>query len=100
MLYYVKSALKKAVGNTGTSGSKCLAKETASWWEGSRSFRKSLVSQGVLVEIPGGFLQFTQDYVFTSPSRAAEVILGRSANGRTEWKNSAGKTLKELQDAS
>ena len=25
------------------------------------------------------------------------MILGRGANGRTQWKNNAGKTLKELQ---
>ena len=29
---------------------------------------------------------FLQDYAFKSPSAAAAVILGRSANGRTEWK--------------
>jgi hypothetical protein len=26
-------------------------------------------------------------------------VLGRSANGRTEWKSAAGQTLKELQEA-
>ena len=30
---------------------------------------------------------FLHDYPFKSVSAAAEVILGRSANGRTEWKN-------------
>jgi len=39
----------------------------------------------------------SQDYVFTSPSTAAAVVLGRSANGRIEWKDARGRTLKELQ---
>ncbi len=40
----------------------------------------------------------TQDYTFTSPSVAAAVLLVRSANGRVEWENANGKTLKEIQD--
>lgn len=43
--------------------------------------------------------QFTQDYSFSSPSTAAAVVLGRSANGRIEWKAADGRTLKELQEA-
>jgi hypothetical protein len=27
------------------------------------------------------------------------VVLGRSANGRIEWKAAGGRTLKELQEA-
>lgn len=30
---------------------------------------------------------FLQDYTFKSPSAAASIVLGRRANGRTEWKN-------------
>ncbi len=32
---------------------------------------------------------FTQDYLFSSPSAAGGVILGRASNGRKEWKNVA-----------
>lgn len=39
---------------------------------------------------------FVQDYSFSSPSSAAAVILGRNANGLTEWKNQSGLTLKKL----
>jgi len=45
----------------------------------------------------GKHYQFSQDYVFSSPSLAAAVVLGRSANGRVEWKDSSGRTLKKLQ---
>jgi hypothetical protein len=36
---------------------------------------------------------------FSSPSTAAAVVLGRSANGRVEWKAADGRTLKEIQEA-
>ena len=32
---------------------------------------------------------FNQDYLFSSPSAAGAVILGRACNGRKEWKDSA-----------
>ncbi len=59
--------------------------------------RESLVRSGVLGQ-EGGSYRFTQDYVFDSPSTAAGVVLGRSANGRLEWKDSSGRSLKELQE--
>ena len=39
---------------------------------------------------------FTNDYEFSSPSAAAAVVLGRSANGLTAWRTEDGKKLKEL----
>nr|BFF38450.1 GIY-YIG nuclease family protein [Tenacibaculum mesophilum] len=40
---------------------------------------------------------FQQDYIFNSPSAAAASLLGRAANGWTEWKDKTGKTLDELK---
>lgn len=37
---------------------------------------------------------FTKDYPFSSASAAAAIILGRSANGKTEWKDEEGIPLK------
>lgn len=42
--------------------------------------------------------RITKDYLFNSPSYAAMFILGMSRNGRTEWKNKEGLTLKELDE--
>ena len=39
---------------------------------------------------------FTQDFLFSSPSTAAALVLGRSANGWLEWKDQNGKTLNEI----
>ncbi len=60
------------------------------------SLRQDIIGANVVVD-SADYYTFTRDYVFPSPSSAAGVILGRSANGRTEWKNKAGKTLKEIQ---
>ena len=60
--------------------------------------RKDLLTSGVL-KVEGNGPQFTQDFVFSSPSTAASVVLGRSANGRIEWKDAQGRTLKALQEA-
>lgn len=60
--------------------------------------RADLLTKGVLIQV-GESLELTQDYVFSSPSTAAGVFLGRSANGRTEWKDENGRTLKQIQEA-
>lgn len=65
---------------------------------GMYDLRQELISNGVLA-LQGGLYQFTQDYSFSSPSTAAAVVLGRSANGRVEWKAADGRTLKEVQAA-
>jgi hypothetical protein len=60
--------------------------------------RERLRAEGVLVP-DGGHLRFTRAHLFDSPSTAAGVILGRTANGRIEWKNASGQTLKDMQEA-
>jgi hypothetical protein len=60
--------------------------------------RDQLKKNGVLTNDQSN-LRFTQDYTFSSPSMASSVVLGRASNGRTEWKDSSGNTLKALQEA-
>jgi hypothetical protein len=60
--------------------------------------RREFLARSILEE-KQGHLVFTQDYTFSSPSLAAAFVLGRSANGRTEWHDATGKTLKELQES-
>ncbi|TVS07343.1 MAG: GIY-YIG nuclease family protein [Cyanobium sp. PLM2.Bin73] len=59
--------------------------------------RAQLVSQGVFLQEPTG-LTLAQDYEFNSPSQAAMALLARTANGRIEWKDAKGVTLKEHQE--
>lgn len=60
--------------------------------------RETLVDRGVFA-VDGPHLRLTEDHIFPSPSTAAMVLLGRTSNGRVEWRSSDGRTLKELQTA-
>jgi hypothetical protein len=59
--------------------------------------RQDIVEKGYVQKTDKG-MQFIQDYEFSSPSQAGAVILGYSVNGRIFWKNSRGKTIKDLED--
>jgi len=59
--------------------------------------RKQLITDGTLTD-KDGFLVFTKDAEFSSPSAAAVVIHGGSANGLTAWKTAGGKSLKQLDE--
>ncbi len=59
--------------------------------------RDRLLVAGVLRE-DGDTYVFDRDHLFPSPSAAAAVVLGRSANGRVEWRAEDGRTLKQLQE--
>ncbi len=60
------------------------------------TYRQKLINEGVLVD-KGEYFEFSDDYIFSSPSTAAVMVMGRNANGLTEWKNKNGKTLKEFE---
>jgi hypothetical protein len=79
------------------AGSQAVKAEVPSIPEYLRWLRQSLLKNGVLHD-EGNCYLLTQDYTFNSPSAAAGVLLGRSANGRVEWKDVKGQTLKEIQE--
>lgn len=60
------------------------------------NLRSELIQSGILVQ-DGEVYRFTEDYIFSSPSTAGGVILGRSTNGWTKWRNVNGKTLDEMK---
>ena len=94
----------KAIGHltpTGfvvLKGSQAVLKERASahQYPSTIASRKRLIEDGTLIE-EGGHLTFTRDSEFSSPSAAATVVHGGSANGLLAWKSNRGKTLKELE---
>ena len=61
------------------------------------ALRQRLIQDKTLVEQDGVYV-FTKDVEFTSPSAAAAVIHGGSANGLTAWKDKNGSSLKELEE--
>ena len=62
-----------------------------------KKLRDQLMQDGVLKENEKSLL-FVSDYNFTSASAAAAIILGRSADGPSEWKDRNGKSIYELSN--
>ncbi|MBC8146585.1 MAG: GIY-YIG nuclease family protein [Bacteroidetes bacterium] len=60
------------------------------------NLRQKLIDESVLIN-KGEYYEFSEDYIFSSPSTAAVMVMGRNANGLTEWKQKSGKTLKEFE---
>lgn len=60
-----------------------------------KSLRKKLIGDKIMIQENETF-RFTEDFVFNSPSAAAAVVLGRSANGWYEWKNADKKTIDQI----
>lgn len=55
--------------------------------DGYKRLREKLEEDGTLaLTADGKHRRFTRNHVFASPSAAAAVVTGRSANGRVEWK--------------
>jgi len=80
------------------AGATARIEETPSIHAYMKDLRKELKSRGVLVQ-DGEAFRLTQDYRFDSPSSAAGVLIGGSANGRITWKTADGRTLKAVQEA-
>ena len=75
-------------------GSTIAASTVRSMAESLIRLRNELINKGI---IDSKFV-FLKDYIFTSPSLAAAVVMGRNANGRTEWKTSENKTIKDIEE--
>ena len=69
-------------------GSRIAPDVTDGMPKGYKELRNKLINDGIIVNC-----LFTEDYEFDSPSGAATVVLGRSANGPKEWKYLDGTTL-------
>ena len=80
------------------AGSEAVLKERASAkkWPAVLVQRNNLIEEGVLIEKDDKRV-FVKDVEFSSPSAAAAVIHGGSANGLTAWKDKHGKFLKEIE---
>lgn len=78
------------------SGSKCNLEETKTAGPWVIGMRERLKQSGILKR-EGNIYKFTSDYIFSSPSAAAATVLGRRANGWTEWRYKDGRTLDEVK---
>lgn len=57
------------------------------------SLREKLLKNAVVNEN----YEFVSDFIFNSPSLAAAIVMGRNANGKTEWKNHNGENINDIE---
>ncbi len=77
-------------------GSTCKLKEVKSARTFVKNARERVIAAGVIVKKDDVYI-FTKDWLFPSPSQAGVVVLGRTVNGWTMWKDARGKTLDALK---
>ena len=77
-------------------GSKVASSTVPSLSSNLKRLRDSLIENGVIIK-NNGIYEITEDHVFSSPSTAAVIVLGRNANGLTEWKLKDGTTLRVFE---
>ncbi|MBP0955095.1 MAG: GIY-YIG nuclease family protein [Oscillospiraceae bacterium] len=102
VLFYIKAARgADATGYTVSDGfvvrkgSVIASSTTPSMSDSLNRLRNSMLSDGTI----NSEFTFTKDYIFTSPSLAAAIVMGRNANGRTEWKTAEGTTIKQIEES-
>lgn len=79
--------------------SEAIIDEAPSLGSNVKIYREQLRKVGKLSQGDDGKLLFTDDVAFTSPSAAAQAVMGTSRNGRTDWINSkTNETYAAWQD--
>lgn len=102
-IFYIKAARGADAQGERTSdgfvvykGSVAADSTTSSMANSSLRLRQALIDNGDLQVVEGNYV-FTEDYIFSSPTTAAVIVMGRNANGLVEWKLADGRTLKEYE---
>lgn len=70
----------------------CNSLQSDERYRGYYDWRLRLEDKGVIEN-----RVFQTDYTLSSPSLAATVVLGRNANGNTEWHTANGKLLGDVR---
>ncbi|MBZ0285288.1 MAG: DUF4357 domain-containing protein [Anaerolineae bacterium] len=79
-------------GSIGTSHVQNHMQDNQAFWR----TRNELIEAGV-IEIVGEILRFTQNYTFSSPTAAAQILTGSNRPGPLVWRRATDKkTLKEI----
>jgi hypothetical protein len=79
-------------------GSLARKQEAAALPQSAKKLREQLITNGVLVDDAPLSLRFSQDYSFSSPSSAAQVVAGYAVSGPEKWKIGT-KTYNEWLDS-
>ena len=88
-------AIQTNEGLVVLKGSEVAPNRTKNYGYGA--LREKLISEKVIQKNENNKLFFSKNYLFTSVSGAAAVIVGYSINGRSIWKNEEGKSINEIE---
>jgi hypothetical protein len=91
------SAIQTNEGIVVLKGSQAAKEYTNSLGFGYRELREKLIQSLQLTYNDNKYV-FQENVLFDSPSAAAAIIMGYSTNGRVNWKDETGKTLKEIEE--
>jgi Domain of unknown function (DUF4357) len=91
------SMIESDKGYIVLKGSEAKKELSNSTTETYRSLRRKLLETKILIEEDNKLI-FVEDAIFTSPSSASNMVLGRNSNGFTEWVTDNGKTFREMQE--
>ena len=101
VLFYIKAAcgadatgVVVSDGFAVLKGSSIAVNTVPSMSANLLQLRTSLITKGII----DSEYRFLKDHIFTSPSLAAAVVMGRNANGRTEWKTIDNRSLKSIEE--
>ncbi|MEU3465274.1 GIY-YIG nuclease family protein [Streptomyces sp. NPDC006733] len=102
--YWLKTQHTEAEGFSDSRGFAVLVgalarRETKVMVPGYERVRKELIAEGILTGENESQYRLSRTYIFDSPSSAASVLAGGSKNGRTEWKDDRGKSIKDNEEA-
>ncbi len=95
--FFIATMKETDQGYVVTKWSEAKKDLSKSCTETYRNMRRKLLETKILEEREGK-LVFTEDTIFSSPSAASNMVLGRNSNGFTEWINKNGLTFKEIQE--
>jgi hypothetical protein len=89
--------IESSEGFVVLTGSQASAKTSTSMSPGWLNIRQKLLDAGVL-KPKDERLVFTENAIFSSPSAASSVVLGRQAPGPISWVLEDGRTYKNVQE--
>lgn len=102
MLFYCKVKNANAQGYYDDDGFVILANSLVrkspapSLSEWALNTRQEMLKNNKLVEFDKESYKLVEDFLFKTPSGAAQIVTGRPTNGWVEWKNTAGQTLSDI----
>ena len=91
------SMIESDKGYIVLKGSEAKKELSISTTETYRNLRRKLLETKILIEQADKYI-FAEDAIFTSPSSASNMVLGRNSNGFTEWITDSGRTFRDMQE--